>query len=48
MAREQTSKNWACFECGYSYTSPIPVYEVQHKCKKPPVPNTKRKGMLPR
>jgi len=44
---QKTAKKWKCFECEYKYVSPIPVLAVEHKCKKPPVPNTQRKGMLP-
>lgn len=47
MIETQTAKRWKCAECGEKYTSPIPVLEVQHRCKKPPTPGKKRKGMLP-
>jgi len=44
---QKTAKAWKCEECGEKYNSPIPVLEVQHRCRKTPVPGKKRKGMLP-
>ena len=43
----KTSKRFVCVECGDVYVSPIPVVEVQHRCKKAMPPKAKRKGMLP-
>lgn len=47
MIKDQTAKRWKCFECEEVYISPIPVYEVHHRCKKAMPPKAKRKGMLP-